>query len=30
MIMNLERLNQNKVDMVLAQFIARAGVENLV
>ena len=28
--MNLERLNQNKVDMVLAQFIARAGVENLV
>ena len=29
-IMNLERLNQNKVDMVLAQFIARAGVENLV
>ena len=28
--MNLERLNQNKVDMVLAQFIVRAGVENLV
>ena len=28
--MNLERLNQNKVDMVLAKFIARAGVENLV
>ena len=28
--MNLERLNQNKVDMVLAQFIAHAGVENLV
>ena len=28
--MNLERLDQNKVDMVLAQFIARAGVENLV
>lgn len=28
--MNLEKLNQNKVDMVLAQFIARAGVENLV
>ena len=28
--MNIERLNQNKVDMVLAQFIARAGVENLV
>ena len=28
--MNLEKLNQNKVDMVLAQFIVRAGVENLV
>ena len=28
--MNLERLNQNKVDMVLAQFIVRAGVKNLV
>lgn len=28
--MNLERLNQNKVDMVLAQFIVHAGVENLV
>ena len=28
--MNLERLNQNKVDIVLAKFIARAGVENLV
>ena len=28
--MNLERLNQNKVDMVLAKFIAHAGVENLV
>ncbi len=28
--MNLERLNQNKVDMVLAKFIARSGVENLV
>ena len=28
--MNLERLTQNKVDMVLAKFIARAGVENLV
>ena len=28
--MNLESLNQNKDDMVLAQFIARAGVENLV
>ena len=28
--MNLERLNENKVDAVLAQFITRAGVQNLV
>lgn len=28
--MNLERLNQNKVDMVLAQFIECAGVQDLV
>lgn len=28
--MNLERLHENKIDMVLAEFIARAGVESLV
>lgn len=28
--MNLERLHENKIDLVLANFIARAGVESLV